>query len=113
MIPLTSHFRNPYQEVLVEVEVSGWRELGREIPCMRTEFDKKWVELVSRVSTVSRVSRVSKVSRVSRVSRVSTVSTVLTVLLAHLRVNFRAFFLNGSDCLVKVGRCNSGWRPGT
>ena len=29
----------------MEVEVSGWRELRREIPCIRTELDKKWVDL--------------------------------------------------------------------
>ena len=31
------------QEPLVEVEVAGWRELRREIPCKDKELADRWV----------------------------------------------------------------------
>ena len=59
------------------------------------------VSIGSIVSIVSTVSKVSTVSTVLHVLQVLQDLQVLQVLLAHLRVDFRAFF----DCLK--GKCSS------
>ena len=56
-----------------------------------TEICKKSKLFVFEIQVKYRFA-VSAVSSVSSVSTVSTVSTVLQVLLAHLRVDFQAFF---------------------